>query len=423
MYIYILDKTGQPLMPTKRCRMVRKLLKSGEAKVVKRCPFVVQSLYDVEGIVQDINLGVDAGTKKIGLCATTVKAVLYQAEVELRTDIVKLLASRRELRRTRRSRKTRYREARFLNRRKSKKKGWLPPSIRQKIESHVNIIEKVYKILPISKIIVEVASFDIQKIKNPDIIGKEYQEGEQLGFWNVREYVLFRDGHLCQCCKGKSKDKILETHHIESRETGGDAPNNLVVLCKTCHDGYHAGSVKLPDWIKREASFRDATQMGIMRWFLYDELKEKFDDVNLTYGYITKHDRIEHKLVKTHYNDARCISKNIDVEELGYYYSYKKLRRYNRKIHKENILKGGKRKQNQALYEVFGFCLFDKVFYNGVECFITGRRSSGYFKIIDVLGNVIHNSVSYKKLEFLERSKGYQVGRIDCGNSQFLPDL
>lgn len=85
---------------------------------------------------------------------------------------------------------------------------------------------------------VETASFDIQKIKNPDIQGAEYQQGDQLGFWNVREYVLFRDGHTCQCCKGKSKDKILNVHHIESRKTGGNAPNNLITLCETCHTGY-----------------------------------------------------------------------------------------------------------------------------------------------------------------------------------------
>lgn len=97
--------------------------------------------------------------------------------------------------------------------------------------------------MPITKIIVETANFDIQKIT--------HNENRQLGFWNVREYVLFRDSHTCQCCKGKSKDKILNVHHIESRKTGGNSPNNLITLCETCHKGYHNGTVKLPTTIKR----------------------------------------------------------------------------------------------------------------------------------------------------------------------------
>src|SRR6266699_2908506 len=61
-----------------------------------------------------------------------------------------------------------------------------------------------------------------------------YQQGPQLGFWNVREYVLFRDGHTCKWCLGKSGDKIFNVHHIESRKTGGDSPDNLITLCETC---------------------------------------------------------------------------------------------------------------------------------------------------------------------------------------------
>ena len=78
-------------------------------------------------------------------------------------------------------------------------------------------------------------------------------------------HVLSDSGHICQCCKGRSKDKVLNVHHIENRKAGGDAPNNLVTLCETCHKGYHAGTVKLPRAIKRGMSFRDAAFMGIMR--------------------------------------------------------------------------------------------------------------------------------------------------------------
>ena len=306
--VYVLDINGQPLMPTERYGKVRRLLKTGKAKVIKRCPFTIQLLYETTGYTQPVNLGVDAGSKHIGLSATTKTKVLYESDVELRNDIVDLLSTRRELRTSRRNRKTRYRKPRFNNR--GRKDSWLAPSVQQKVKTHLNAVRKTNELLPVSKTIVEVASFDIQKIKNPDIQGTEYQEGEQLNFWNIREYVLFRDGHTCQCCKGKSKDKILNVHHIESRKTGGDAPNNLITLCATCHDRYHKGIVKLPENIKRGAKFSDAAFMGIMRWAFFNELKNEYQDVHLTYGYMTKNTRIQNGLPKTHTIDARCISGN-----------------------------------------------------------------------------------------------------------------
>ena len=183
--VYVLDKNGQPLMPTDRHRKVRLMLQSGQAKVIKRCPFTIQLNYDSGHQTQEISLGIDAGSKHIGVSATTKIKVLYEADVELRNDIVDLLSSRRELRRGRRNRKTRYRQAKFNNRRLGN--GWLPPSIRQKIGTHLTVVENICKILPISRIMVETASFDIQKIKNTDIQGAEYQQGDQLGFWNIRE--------------------------------------------------------------------------------------------------------------------------------------------------------------------------------------------------------------------------------------------
>lgn len=229
--VYVINKDGQPLMPTTRHGKVRHLLERGKAKVIKRCPFTIQLLYETNHYVQEITLGVDAGSKTIGLSATSERKEYYAGEVELRNDIVNLLSTRRELRRTRRNRKTRYRKPRFHNRKRKDK--WLAPSVQQKVDTHILAVQKVKKILPISHVVVEVAAFDIQKIKNLKIKGTEYQQGEQLGFWNVREYILFRDGHVCQCCKGKSKDKILNVHHLESRKTGGDAPNNLITLCET----------------------------------------------------------------------------------------------------------------------------------------------------------------------------------------------
>ncbi len=416
MVVYVLNKHGKPLMPCSPCK-ARHLLKDGKAKVKRTEPFTIQLLCWSTGYKQNITLGIDAGSKHIGVSATTKTKELYAADVEIRNDIVNLLATRRENRRTRRNRKTRYRKPRFLNRVHSKQKGWLAPSIESKINAHFRVIREVYKILPVSNIVVETASFDIQKIKNQNIVGAEYQQGEQLGFWNVREYVLFRDNHICQCCKGKSGDKILNVHHIESRKTGGNAPNNLITLCETCHKGYHNGTVKLPKSIHRGMSFRDAAFMGIMRWEFYKRLKELYQNVSMTFGYITKNRRITHNLPKEHYIDAYCITGNLDAERLEYYFYQKHVRKTNRQIHKANILKGGKKKNNQAPKYVHGFKLFDKVKYDGDLYYIFGRRTNGYFDIrkLDKI-KVNNGSISYKKLKSIEESKNVLTER----RSRFL---
>ena len=242
--VYVLSITSKPLMPCTEAK-AKHLLKSKKASVNRREPFVIQLKFECENQNQPVTLGVDAGAKHIGLSASSEKSELYSAEVSMRTDITDLISTRRELRRTRRNRKTRYRQPRFSNRVKSKKKGWFAPTIVNRINAHLKVVDNVCKILPVAKIVVETASFDIQKLKNPEISGIEYQQGEQLNFWNVREYVLFRDGHTCQHCHGKSGDKILNVHHLESRKTGGDAPNNLITLCETCHKAYHAGKSDL----------------------------------------------------------------------------------------------------------------------------------------------------------------------------------
>ena len=411
MLVYVLNIDGHPLMPTKRCGKVRRLLKSNKAKVVKRCPFTIQLMYKSTTYTQNVSLGIDAGSKHIGVSATTTDRELYAADVELRNDITELLSTRREARRARRNRKTRYRAPRFNNRKRSD--NWLAPSVRAKVNTHLKVVSDIYKFLPVSKIILEVASFDIQKIKNPDISGTEYQQGEQLNFWNIREYVLFRDNHTCQCCRGKSKDKILNVHHIESRKTGGDAPNNLITLCETCHTGYHKGTVKLPSSIKRGASFKDAAFMGIMRWAFYNKLREIYPDVSLTYGYITKNTRIKNNLLKEHYIDARCISGNPLAESLGYVYYQKKVRCHNRQIHKYKVNKGGIRKNNQAEYEIKGFRLYDSVIARGKIWYIHGRRTKGSFVLKTLEGNTLE--IVPSKIKKLYSQKCFLVERRHLG--------
>ncbi len=256
VFVYVLNCHGQPLMPCQP-RKARLVLKDGKAKVVKMVPFTIQLLYGSSGYTQEVSLGVDAGTQHIGVSATTEQYVLLEAEVKPRTDMQELLATRRQYRRARRRRKTRYRKARFLNRKK--RDGWLAPSVQHTPDAHLTTLRMVHSLLPIRKTTREVAQFDIQQIRNPGIEGEAYQQGPQLDFWNVREYVLARDGHVCQWCDGKSKDPILNVHHIESRKTGGDSPDNLITLCETCHESLHRTHQEQK--IKRGSqSFSDATQ-------------------------------------------------------------------------------------------------------------------------------------------------------------------
>ena len=405
--VYVINKQGQALMPTERFGKVRRLLKNSLAHVVCRIPFTIQLDYDTTDYTQPVSLGVDAGSKHIGISATTSEKEMYAADVELRNDIVDKLSTRREQRRTRRSR-LRYRKARFNNRVSSKRKGWLAPSVENKIQTHLTVVEKIHKFLPITNIVVETASFDIQKINNPSISGSEYQQGEQLDFFNVREYVLFRDNHTCQHCNGKSKDKVLNVHHIESRKTGGDSPNNLITLCETCHKAYHRGEFELN--VKRGKSFRDAAFMGIMRWSFYDRIKNIYPDVSMTFGYITKNTRITNNLPKDHYVDARCISGNPVAKPLGYYFYQKKVRCQNRQIHKANFLKGGRKKLNQAPFLVKGFRLFDLVEYQKDLYYIFGRRDSGFFDIRKLDGTKVNKgSINCKYLRLVDKRKSILI--------------
>jgi 5-methylcytosine-specific restriction endonuclease McrA len=417
--IYVQNILGQPLMPTEDCRKVRILLKEHKAKVVKRVPFTIRLTVRVKTYVQPVTLGVDAGSKTIGISATTTDRELFTAEVKPRNDVVKLLSDRRAMRRSRRNRTTRYRMARFNNRVKSKHKGWVAPSVQVKITEHIKAIQLVCQILPITTIRVETAEFDLQRLKaqqegKPLPVGTDYQHGEQYNEYNVRQYILHRDGYCCRNCGTTPTEKNqikLHVHHIESRKTGGNRPANLVTLCEKCHKAYHAGKIELN--LDRPKSYRDAAFMGIMRKTLLNQLKELFPNIEVcsTYGYITKYHRERLGIEKSHINDGYVIAKNFSAERLDESFLMKFVRRHNRQIHKMTIAKGGYRKRNQAAYTVHGYRLFDRVSYNGQEGFIWARRTSGGFKVRKLNGEVLSNSISYKKLKFLEISKNLLIER------------
>ncbi|MCP4344737.1 MAG: paclitaxel/taxanoid biosynthesis susceptibility protein TS1 [Desulfobacterales bacterium] len=303
MLVFVLNKNGKPLMPCKPGR-ARRLLKSGKAKVVRREPFTIQLIHGSSGYRQPVTLGIDTGYENVGFSAVTDKAELISGEVSLLKGVLERLKER-AMYRTQRRNRLRHRKPRFDNRKRPD--GWLAPSIRHKADSHIRIADLIKRILPVTQVIVEVANFDIQKIRNPQIQGKEYQNGEQSGYWNLREYILHRDGHKCQSpdCKNRAKVPILELHHIGFwKKDRSDRPGNLITLCTKCHTpGNHKKGKFLYGWEAKVKSFRPETFMSTVRWKIVNTL-----DCQHTYGHLTKRKRHELELSKSHVNDAFVIA-------------------------------------------------------------------------------------------------------------------
>ena len=388
MLVYVLKQNGQPFMPTERFGKVRRLLKEKKAKVVRREPFTIRLLYEPEtDVVQECYCGVDTGSRHIGVAVVGNDKVLYQSQTELRDDIKRKINFRRMYRRNKRSRKTRYRKPRFLNRRNSIRKDRLPPSVRHKVQAHIDEIEFCKKILPVSdeNIILEVSQFDTALMKNPSLVNEKirkwgYQKGFNYGYSSRREAVLHRDNYTCQCC-GK-KNCRLEVHHIKFRRNGGtDDEENLITLCEDCHKGVHAGTVVLNKKPKKSKGLKHATHMSIIR----SQLLKKYPDAIETFGFVTSENRNRLKLKKDHYIDACVIaSGGLDFKELDVIYRKRRVSKGDYKL-----TQGVRGEQKLPTGKIKGFKKFDKVKYLGEEYFIKSRKSVGYTILMDIFGNEV----------------------------------
>jgi hypothetical protein len=386
--VYVKNKDGKALMPCKPAK-ARHLLRDSKAKVVDVCPFTIQLDWDCENNKQEVIVGLDTGAVNVGCSALSGKKVLYASETKLRTDISKKMERRAKYRRSRRARKTRYREVRFDNRKSDR---LLAPSLRSKVESTVKIVRQLSKILPISKVIVEIAKFDTQKLQNPDIKGIEYQKGVTEEYDNVRAYVFERDNYTCKICK--KKEGVLQAHHIIQKKDGGsDRPENLATLHKICHDDFHKGLIQHK--FSKPKEYKIETQVTIIKDFIVNELRKDFD-VEITFGHITKRNRMRLNLPKSHCFDAVAICNPKKVERINSIYKRVCIPhgRYqlSKGIRSEHILPKGK---------VFGFNQWDKVKINNQIGFIKGRRTSGFFDICDIDGNNISHSVKYTEIQRL----------------------
>jgi hypothetical protein len=229
MKVFVLSQAGKPLMPTTP-RRARKWLKEKRARVVRKEPFTIRLRFGTREHVQAVKVGVDTGSKVVGIAATTKSEVVFQAEIHLRDNIVEKMVQRRQYRRNRRSRKTRYRPARWANRRRSD--GWLPPSVRSKCDATTKAVRFVASFLPVRQVNVEIASFDSQRMQHPEIAGIAYRQGELFGY-ELREYLLEKWQRTCAYCG--NKDVPLQIEHILPKSRGGsDRASNLTLACERC---------------------------------------------------------------------------------------------------------------------------------------------------------------------------------------------
>lgn len=337
--VFVLSIDDKPLMPTKPSR-ARKMLESGKAKVLKRSPFTIQLTFDCEEKTQDVTLGIDTGFGNIGFSAVSNDKELISGTLILDSRTKDRLDEKRMYRRNRRSRLW-YRKPRFNNR--SKKIGCLPPSVQRRYDTHLNIINRIKNLLPISKTIIEIAKFDIQKINNPDITGKEYQQGSLYNYQNMRSFLMSREKGKCEHCGKDFINKPSHIHHRVQRSKGGsDRPENLILVHKKCHDKIHSNNNLLKKYQKKSTkSYKHSTFMSIINKKFYNDI----DDLEVTYGNITFVDRNNLGLEKTHYNDAFVIANGSNQErtkpfEIIQKHINNRVLQVNRKGYKPSIKRG-----------------------------------------------------------------------------------
>ena len=275
--VYVISKEGKRLMPTNRHGKVRRLLREGRAKVISKSPFTIQLLYETTEYAQETVVSINTG-KTMGFAVVNKNSgrVLQKGEIRFRDDISKLIRQRAEYRRSRRNRKTRYRQPRFLNRRRPE--GWLAPSIRTRLEHIIKWIERLTTYLPKTQVVVKIAKFDMQKLEKPNISGEGYQQGDLYGYETVKQYLIARENGRCQLC-GKGYDvNGWHIHHIIPRSKGGtDRPSNLALLHKECHTKLHQNFEKYAKKIKKPVIYKEASYLNSYRLQLMNTLRKLFD--------------------------------------------------------------------------------------------------------------------------------------------------
>jgi 5-methylcytosine-specific restriction endonuclease McrA len=417
-FVLVLDTNKRPLDPV-HPSVARHFLKNEEAAVFRQYPFTIILKKAVETPVKPCTLKIDPGSKTTGLAILQGSKVIFAAELTHRGRAISAsLESRRALRRNRRSRHTRYRPARFLNR--TRPKGWLAPSLQHRVETTLTWVNKFIRLAPIGSIVQELVRFDLQQLENPEISGIEYQQGDLAGY-EVREYLLNKWDRKCAYCKAENAP--LQIEHIHPKAKGGsNRISNLCLACEPCNIKKGTQDIaqflgKKPELLKQiqaqaERPLKDAAAVNSTRWALFNRLKKTGLPVSTGSGGLTKFNRTRLGLPKTHWLDAACVGEVESLEVL----TTQPLR----------IKATGHGSRQQCRTDKYGFPSryvpkdpYVKGFQTGdiVKAIVTkgkkvgqylGRvavRSSGSFNISDKTGLI--QGISHKLCNLIHKKDGY----------------
>jgi len=424
--VFVLNDDKTPLMPCKPAR-ARLLLKQGRAAVFRTHPFTIILKEQIENpVLETIRVKVDPGSKTTGIALTVhykrgVKCI-WGANLEHRGHAIKdALLSRAQCRRGRRGRKLRHRKPRFLNR--FKPEGWLAPSIMSRVDNTLTWVNRLMRYCPVGQASVELVKFDMQKMENPEVTGKGYQQGT-LHNYEVKEYLLYRYNHTCQYCKGVSKDHILEIEHIVPKSKGGtNSIGNLTLACSSCNR--HKNNHTLKDWLeinrglktplakarvrnipsvisRRKPTLRDAAAVNATRHRLVEELGFLGLPTESEGGHVTKYNRRRQGYPKDHWIDAALVGdtgSNVHIPKSTHPLLIKKTKVNNRQMTRPDKY-GFPRTKPKGPSKAFGFKTGD-VAKHGRLIGRVAIRTCGYF-------NFLGKGCSYRHLKRIQSVDGYQ---------------
>ena len=342
-YCFVLDYDGKPLSPTKENKGWF-LIRKGRATLEKKYPITIRLNKRVEDKDLDkskIHVGIDDGSKHIGLSIVQEgqkrNKVIFKSTIELRQDVKKKIDIRRTYRQYRRYHK-RYRPPRFNNRKSSKNKGRIAPSIKQKKQSIIRVVKEFNKYLRINQIHLEDVAIDIRAMTGGYKPYKwQYAKSNRLDE-NIRKATIIRDSNTCQMCK--KSNVSMEVHHIiPKRLNGSNSIHNLITLCKSCHkkvtgvEERYVNTLQSIVGKKSNTFLNHASHVMIGKKYLQQELS-KIEPLSLTTGGDTANKRIDWNIDKSHSNDAIVITNLIPNKDLNIEtYTIKPIRRKSKAIY------------------------------------------------------------------------------------------
>lgn len=426
MSVFVLDKHGKPLMPCSEKR-AKLLLARGRARVHRLVPFTIRLVDRVQetSVLQIVEVKIDPGSKHTGIAVVIVegKAVNVRMLLELthRGELIKRTIVKRSVwRQGRRNRKTRYRQPRFSNR--TRPKGWLAPSLQHRVLTTMSWVNRIRRWCPVECIAYERVNFDMQRMMNQNISGKQYQQGE-LYKKEIMEYLLEKFNRTCAYCP--AKDTRLEIEHSTPRSLGGtDSVHNLLIACRECNQ--KKGNLPLALFLKDrpellaklqkqlKTPLKDAAAVNATKNGLFTALLGTGLPVAESTGANTKLNRVRLDVPKMHALDAACVG-DIDSIRIDSVFTLE-IKSTGRGLHQRTITdrNGFPRSYRERKKRFFGFSTGDfakfipneRQMLRGIK-WCTGRilvRARGNFDAI-VKGNLINRS--YHQWKLLQKADGY----------------